>query len=204
MKAASNELLLKKHLGALRVCQLCPNMCPPVVTHHAVLSKVYLCGQAPGAHEGEKGKPFAWTAGKRLFQWFQRIGLDEEAFRNRVYMGAVCRCFPGKSKQGGDRVPDESEIANCSAWMRSEFAILQPELLIPVGKLAIEQFLPKQLLVDVVGRSFRRTMHGITCDIIPLPHPSGASSWFKVEPGKSLLEEGLRLINQHPSWRAIL
>ncbi|MBY0359339.1 MAG: uracil-DNA glycosylase family protein [Candidatus Obscuribacterales bacterium] len=196
---------LKTHLQELKSCRLCPNMCPPVVTHTSYApSKVYLCGQAPGAHEGIKGKPFAWTAGKTLFRWFGSIGMDEETFRSKVYMGAVCRCFPGKGKQGGDRVPDREEIANCSAWMKTEFEILQPELLIPVGRLAIEQFLPKQPLVSIIGQTFRLPTYGTTCDIIPLPHPSGASTWFKSEPGKSLLNQALLLIKGHPSWQALI
>ena len=84
---------------------------PPVIGQ-AVLSTVVLLGQAPGTKEIEGGRPFAWTAGKNLFGWFERIGLDEQAFRSRVYMAAVCRCFPGKSKSGGDRVPSRQEIAN--------------------------------------------------------------------------------------------
>ena len=48
-----------------------------------------LIGQAPGAHEGPAGKPFAWTAGKTMFRWFGELGVDEAAFRERVYMAAV-------------------------------------------------------------------------------------------------------------------
>src|SRR5688572_8563739 len=93
---------IEEHLAQVKACTLCPNMIGPVITPTAVLSKVYMCGQAPGPHEGKFGKPFAWTAGKTLFRWFGTIGLDEDQFRNRAYMAAVCRCFPGKTKQGGD------------------------------------------------------------------------------------------------------
>ena len=91
---------IETHLQKLKECQLCPQMVGPVVTHHAVLSKIYLLGQAPGPHEGKFGKPFAWTAGKTLFRWFSTIGIDEHQFRNLTYMAAVCRCFPGKSISG--------------------------------------------------------------------------------------------------------
>jgi len=50
---------------------------------------------------GPAGKPFAWTAGKTMFGWFSQLGqacMDEEAFRQRVYMAAVCRCFPGQGQ----------------------------------------------------------------------------------------------------------
>ena len=79
-------------------------MIGPVVSGAPVLSPVMLIGQAPGAHEGPAGRPFAWTAGKTLFRWFGEVGISEAEFRERVYMAAVCRCFPGKGAKGGGRV----------------------------------------------------------------------------------------------------
>ena len=186
-----------EHLSAVRSCSACPNMVGPVVTPQALVSRVYLCGQAPGPHEGRLGRPFAWTAGKTLFRWFERLGMDETAFRRLVFMGAVCRCFPGKTKQGGDRVPSDIEVETCSQWMEREFTLLQPRLVIPVGKLAIEQFLPSAPLVESVGKQWTMTKFGQTFDLVPLPHPSGASTWFKREPGKSLLDDALRLLSEH-------
>ena len=179
-------------------------MIGPVVTGQPVCSPVMLIGQAPGDKEGPAGKPFAWTAGKTLFKWFTEIGLDEERFRSRVYMAAVCRCFPGKNPKGGDRVPDNSEIERCRQWLEAEYAMLKPGLLLPVGKLAIAQYLPVNKLTDVIGQQHRLTVDAIECDLIPLPHPSGASTWHRTEPGKSLLQEALGLIANHPAWRRLL
>ena len=77
----------------------------PVVIGRPVVSPVLFIGQAPGDKEPVMGKPFAWTAGRNLFKWFGTLGVDEETFRDNVYMAAVCRCFPGKNPKGGDRVP---------------------------------------------------------------------------------------------------
>jgi len=178
-------------------------MVGPVVTHRPVLSKVYLIGQAPGPHEGDLGRPFAWTAGKTLFRWFERIGLNEEQFRELTYIASMCRCFPGKAKGGGDRVPSADEIINCSGWMAEEFSILQPSLVIPVGKLAIEQTLGKSQLVEVIGKSFDKTLFGVDCQLVPLPHPSGASTWFKREPGITLLQKALEELARHPAWQEL-
>lgn len=160
-----------------------------------------LIGQAPGRHEPVKGRPFAWTAGKTLFRWLREgCGIEEERFRHTVYMTAVCRCFPGETPQGGDRVPDRVEIAECSRWLRAEFEILRPELVIPVGRLAIVQLLPPAPLTEIIGRSFRGKYHGHECDVIPLPHPSGASPWPRIEPGLSLTRQALALIRAHPAF----
>lgn len=176
-------------------------MIRPVITGYPAIAPIIQIGQAPGIHEGEIGKPFGWTAGKTLFQWYATIGIEEEIFRQKVYIAAICRCFPGKAKGGGDRVPNKLEIETCRPWLEAEFEILKPKLLIPIGKLAISQLMPVNKLVDVIGQQHRATVLGHELDIIPLPHPSGASTWHRSEPGKSLLRDALRLLSKHPEWR---
>lgn len=174
----------------------------PVVLGRPVMSRILLVGQAPGDKEPMLGRPFAWTAGKTLFRWFESaLGWDEETVRSRIYFAAVCRCFPGKNPKGGDRVPDETEIANCSEWLAQEVAILKPALILPVGKLAIGQFLEFDALVSVVGKKWPLTYHGHRTEVIPLPHPSGASTWHYKDPGKTLLAEALRELAMHPAVR---
>lgn len=179
-------------------------MIGPVVSGGPVISKVMLLGQAPGAREGEFGKPFAWTAGKTMFKWFASVGLPEEEFRSRVYMAAVCRCFPGKNPKGGDRVPNKVEIAECGNWLRAEIELLRPELILPVGKLAIAQMMTVKKMKDVIGRRHRVRVFGHELDAIPLPHPSGASTWHRTEPGKTLLAEALATLAEHPAFSAIV
>lgn len=196
--------LVADHLAQVKNCKACPNMIGPVVTPQPVTTRVYLCGQAPGPREGGFGKPFAWTAGKTMFKWFESIGINEEQFRSLAFIGAVCRCFPGKTKQGGDRVPSPLEVSTCSVWMDREFQLLKPALVIPVGRLAIERFLPAAPLNEIIGKQYRVTAFEQKCDLIPLPHPSGASTWFRQEPGISLLAEALALLQKHPSWQEIV
>lgn len=193
---------LKKHVIAVHACNRCPAMHKPVVSGPAVQSKVLLLGQAPGVKEPILGRPFAWTAGKTMFRWFsEQCGVDEATFRERVYMAAVCRCFPGKSAHGGgDRVPSPAEIAECAMWIDAEMRLLKPELVIPVGKLAIGQFLPPSPLVETIGKSFQAERAGVKFDLIPLPHPSGASPWHRTEPGRTLLGQALESIARHPAW----
>jgi uracil-DNA glycosylase len=200
--AARLQALLS-HQAELRACRRCPKMLGPVVTGQPVLSPVIQIGQAPGEREGQFGRPFAWTAGKNLFGWYRQIGIDEAAFRERVYMAAVCRCFPGKMPKGGDRLPDTEEVANCARWLDAEIELLRPRLLIPVGRLAIQQFLPASRLVDVVGRQHTIETNGRAIDVIPLPHPSGASTWHRMEPGKTLLQRALERIEAHSAFREI-
>lgn len=178
-------------------------MIGPVVHGPAIASRVYAIGQAPGPHEGKFGKPFAWTAGKTLFGWLEKAcGIDEETFRSRVYFAAVARCFPGKEKGGADRKPDALEILACRPFIVSEVEALQPELVVPIGLVAIEQVIGRKVqLKEVVGETLRVPFHGREVDVICLPHPSGASTWHRVEPGLTLLPKALRVLGEHPAWR---
>lgn len=197
------QSLIAKHQTELSACRLCSKMIPPVIIGEPVDADILLVGQAPGDREGDLGRPFAWTAGKTLFKWFDSIGVAESDFRQQVYMSAVCRCFPGKNPKGGDRVPDKIEIETCSQWLNREIVLLRPKLIIPVGKLAISQYLPVNKLVDVIGQSFSLSIQGVVVDVLPLPHPSGASTWHRMSPGKELLSQALNLLAMHDAWRKL-
>lgn len=172
----------------------------PAVIGRPVAGRVILVGQAPGEKEPKLGRPFAWTAGKTLFGWFaDALGWNEDETRDRIYFAAVCRCFPGKKPTGGDRVPDSDEIANCSHWLEAEFDLLEPQLVLPVGKLAIGRFMPLAPLNELIGKCHRIEYRGRAIDCIPLPHPSGASPWHRTEPGRTLLTRAMRRVAVHPA-----
>ncbi|MEY2538392.1 MAG: uracil-DNA glycosylase [Verrucomicrobiota bacterium] len=199
-KSAGRRLLISEHVTQLLQCRRCPRMQSAPVSGGPVVSDVILVGQAPGPREPVLQRPFAWTAGRTLFQWFEQFcGMNENEVRARIYFAAVCRCFPGKSTSGGDRVPAPDEVLNCSSWMDEELQILRPQLVIPVGRLAIGQFIPCPKLADVIGQRLRAERAHRQFDVIPLPHPSGASPWHKIPPGNALLRKAMQKIALHPA-----
>jgi len=204
MAKISRQARLDDHVARLVQCRRCPRMIPPPVTGGPIVSRVMLIGQAPGVREPVLKRPFAHTAGQTLFRWFQRFcGVNEATMRTKIYFAAVCRCFPGKSQGGSDRVPAPDEIRNCSSWMNNEFDILRPHLVIPVGRLAIAQFIGFDKLDQVIGRKFVVSRNGFMFDLIPLPHPSGVSPWHKLSPGRELTERAMRKIARHPAMIAL-
>ena len=202
---------LNDHVAALAACQRCSRRGPGVspIVSLAVAPRVMLVGQAPGQVEAQGGRPFAGRAGRTLFRWFEQAGIDEITARRKIYIAAVTRCYPGPSPTGrGDRVPSIEEQDACASWLESELAIIRPKVIIPVGKVAIARFFPEQPLDRIIGkahamasRADRQIPQFSRNDmvVIPLPHPSGASSWIHQGNHPQLLQRALRLIETHVS-----
>lgn len=187
---------LAEHCRALAECRMCRHAAgiTPIVSL-AVSPKVMLVGQAPGQVEAAGGRPFAGRAGKTLFRWLERAGVDEPTARRKIYIAAVTRCYPGPHPSGrGDRVPSTREQDACAGWLEQEMRIIRPKLLIPVGKLAMARFLPEKPLDELIGRAHEIEHAGGRTIAIPLPHPSGASSWVHQGDHPRLLDCALRLI----------
>lgn len=195
---------LEAHAAAVRACRLCPGVQPPPVCRAAARTPVYLMGQAPGPTEREEGRGFCGSAGRTLFRWLASIGVDEATFRERVFMGAVIRCWPGRqASRGGDRRPAPAEIANCRRHFERELELLRPRLVLLVGKLAMERFLGPVRLDDVVGRPLPVEYAGHAFEGFPLPHPSGLNRWISREPGRTRVREALERLSRHPVWQAV-
>jgi uracil-DNA glycosylase len=185
---------LDAHCGALAGCGRCghaPGAALPVISA-ARSSRVMLVGQAPGKTEAVERRPFIGRAGRTLFRWLAHAGIGEAEARAHIYMGAVTRCYPGPHPSGrGDRVPSPRERALCAPWLDAELALIRPRLLIPVGRLAIERFLPARPLDALVGEAWRLEHAAGVSTVIPLPHPSGASSWIHLPGHQALLDRAL-------------
>ncbi len=193
--------LFSAHLRNLFSCRSCPSVIGEPVTGAVEGAKVMLIGQAPGPREVVEKRPFAYTAGRRLFQWFATLGVSESKFRERVYIGAVIRCFPGKNlKGGGDRVPDPVEISNCGHHLDRELDLLKPDLVVAVGTLAALVLTGEATLSRSVGREHRVTRSSHIFDVIVLPHPSGRSTWLNNPSHRELLEQSLEAIRNHPAF----
>lgn len=162
-----------------------------------------LVGQAPGPRELIDRRPFAFTAGARLFSWFARLGPSEQEFRRRVYIAAVLRCFPGRAPRGGDRVPAPKEIASCAPYLERELQLIRPLTVIAVGQLAIASFLPEPApLGERVGRLFKVRRGTLSFTLVPLPHPSGRSTWLVNPDNQALLDQALARLTRTSGWRA--
>lgn len=169
----------------------------PVLSGYAD-NRIMLVGQAPGVVESERRLPFQGRSRKVLVRWLVRAGFaNEEEARRRIYMTSITKCFPGKGTGGGDRRPSRVEVDLCRPHLDRQLALIKPELLILVGSLAHERFLPGYPLDALVGRVFDASgqeVAGRTTPpphLVPLPHPSGASRWLNDAGNRALLDRAL-------------
>ena len=151
--------------------------------------RAYMFGQAPGIVEGEERRPWRGRAGKTLRRW---LDLDEDAFYATFYCASVTRCYPGRPASGrGDRTPGLEEQGLCELWRDQELRLLDPRLIVTVGGLAARRLLGVRSVSECVGLRYERG--GAT--VIPLPHPSGASSWLNVPANRERVSSAVELIH---------
>jgi uracil-DNA glycosylase len=172
--------------------------------------KMMLVGQAPASPLRSKGKPFSGQAGRVLFGWLARAGFSEDDFRARCYFTAITKCYPGPAKPPapkgavghdspsgvggrGDRVPTAAERALCLPYLLRELALIQPKLIITVGRISLAYFLGNKIdFTQAIGQRFERDGR----IILPLPHPSGVSRWSNDPRNKERLALALNTL-QH-------
>ena len=176
-----------------RVCRACAEAGFPLESLPVVLGysgqRAYMFGKAPGIVEGEERRPWRGRAGKTLRRW---LAMDEDTFYGTFYCASVTRCYPGRPASGrGDRTPTRREQELCSFWREWEFRLLRPQLVVPVGGLAIKRLLGVTGLAACIGRRYELDNGSAA---IPLPHPSGASSWVNSPANRSLVECAIDLI----------
>ncbi|HJR64402.1 MAG TPA: uracil-DNA glycosylase family protein [Gemmatimonadaceae bacterium] len=191
--------LLDRHREELAACRRCGHDDPAVlpILSEARTPRIMLVGQAPGKVELADRRPFAGRAGRTLFRWLERAGLDEATARRHLYIAAITRCYPGPSPAGrGDRVPSPRERALCATWLDGELSLIKPALIIPVGRLAIDRFLGARPLDAVVGRELESAGAWGGARVVALPHPSGASSWLNAPEHRILVDRALELLSR--------
>lgn len=183
----------------IRSCRLCQEhgyirVAHPIISGRAS-DRILVIGQAPGHRSIEKDLPFSGPGGRILQKWLEQAGFPEGYLHNHTYLSSLTRCNPGPNPKGnGDRRPSPQEIALCRPFLEMELQLLRPTVVLLVGTMAIEAFLGKVRLEDVIGTYQERD--GIF--FLPLPHPSGVSRWLNDPAHLQLLQQALKILSE---WR---
>ena len=183
----------------MKSCRLCLeegfDIYPPAVFSGFQSAEFMTIGQAPGITEQQAERPFNAGSGKRLFGWLNQAGIEEIWFRSTQYMTSVTKCYPGRQSSGnGDRVPSRREQELCRIYLDQEIHLVDPQVILPIGRLAINLFFSRKLKLDeVIGTQINLNGRWI----IPLPHSSGASRWHQIDENRQLINQAIALIKVH-------
>ena len=189
-------LALQQRILACRLCQqhgYIP-IAHPIVSGRAS-DHILVIGQAPGHRSVAKDVPFSGPGGRILQKWLEQAGFPAGYLHEHTYLSSLTRCDPGKNPRGnGDRRPSPPEMALCRPYLEAEFRLVQPKVVLLVGTMAIEAFLGKIRLEDVIGTYRERD----AMLLLPLPHPSGVSRWLNAPAHQQLHRKALALLAK---WR---
>lgn len=136
-----------------------------VMGHGNIEAEVVLIGEAPGKQEDEQGRPFIGASGKLLDALLLEAGLT----RQDLYITNIVKYRPPNNRD-----PRPSEKAAFLPYLLEELAIIQPKVIVTLGRHSLEYFLPDAKMSDVHGRSLEVTLGGQTVTLLPLYHPAAA------------------------------
>jgi uracil-DNA glycosylase family 4 len=150
---------IRRHGGCgFEPCETATNMVPG---EGSATAEVMLVGEAPGASEDKQGRPFVGRAGKLLDELLAAAGLDRAA----VYITNVVKARPPNNRD-----PRADEVAHCLPWLEQQLALVQPRLVIPLGRHALAHFAPDAKISQVHGR----LLYARDRALLPWYHPAAA------------------------------
>lgn len=185
----------------IRSCRLCQEhgfipVAHPLVSGRAG-DRVFVIGQAPGHRSVANDVPFSGPGGRILQKWLEQAGFPPGYLHEHTYLSSLTHCDPGKNPRGdGDRRPSPAEVTLCRQHLDAELRTVRPKVVLLIGTMAIEAFLGKGRLEEIIGTYQERA--GML--LLPLPHPSGVSRWLNDPEHQQLLQKALALLSQ---WREI-
>lgn len=178
MKKDNNMLIddfetLKAGILSCRICEEKLGFEPHPVMWGNKGAKIIQISQAPSLTVHKTLRPFSDASGKKLREeWYQ---ISDETFYNKdnFYITSVAHCYPGKSPNGGDRVPPK---ICAKQWLRKEIELVDGQLFILIGRYAADFFFPKKDFTSLIFND--NIIDGKPAYVLPHPSPLNIK-WFR-------------------------
>ena len=147
-------------------CELKKSATQPVFGSGNTKAKIVFIGEAPGKDEDLQGKPFVGRSGKFLDEMLESIKLQ----RKDIYITNTVKYRPPKNRD-----PKPEEIKECWPWLVEELNFIKPEIIVTLGRHAMNRFFPKEKISEVHGKILKNKNTEIKCQkFLVLYHPAAA------------------------------
>ncbi len=152
---------LKEECLACRSCGLCETRNNVVFGVGVDNAEVMLIGEGPGENEDLRGEPFVGRGGQLLDKMLAAVDLDRH---KNIYIANIVKCRPPKNR---DPLPEEQQ--QCIRWLRSQFKILKPKIIVCLGRIAAAKIIkPDIKIMKEHGQFFEK--NGVL--MMPILHPA--------------------------------
>jgi uracil-DNA glycosylase len=177
LEAIAEEIRGHRPCG-FECCEAATNLVPGEGDPDAA---IVIVGEAPGASEDKQGRPFVGQAGRMLAALLEEAGLRrEDVFITNVVKG----------RPPGNRDPRTDEVAHSWPWLEAQLAVIEPRLVVPLGRHALRRFAPELKIGEVHGQAVEA--EGRT--LFPLYHPAAALHNRSLQ---ATLQEDARRLGEH-------
>lgn len=159
---------LEELFEAMRCCTRCDlalERTQVVVGAGQTSAPVMLIGEAPGADEDRIGRPFVGRSGRLLEEMLEQAGVA----RDDVYITNIVACRPPKNRD-----PRVGEIRAHTPWLEAQIRLVDPVLIVTLGRVALTYFVPGAKITQVHGEEHTIEQNGRSIVLLPLFHPSAA------------------------------
>jgi uracil-DNA glycosylase len=144
-------------------CDLALSRTQVVPGDGSAAAHLLIVGEAPGAREDQQGKPFVGSSGRLLTEMLTLAGIA----RGDVFIANVVRCRPPEN-----RSPRVGEIRACAGWLREQIRLIDPRVVVVLGRFALQHFRPVGKITELQGRLLRIDYQGRPLGLFPLLHPA--------------------------------
>lgn len=150
---------LEAQVRTCRLCQLSRTRANAVPGEGYIRAEVMFIGEGPGYHEDRQGRPFVGQAGHFLNELLGIAGLSRE----HVFIANVVKCRPPNNRD-----PQPEEIAACAPYLQRQLALINPRVVVTLGRYSMAKFFPGERISQVHGTA--RVVEGRMC--VAMYHPA--------------------------------
>jgi uracil-DNA glycosylase family 4 len=157
---------LQERVASCRACRLCESRTQTVFGVGHQRAHCMIVGEAPGENEDRLGEPFVGAAGQLLDRMLPAIGLTRGAAApaQQVYIANTLKCRPPRNRN-----PEPDELVRCSAYLYRQIELVQPRVLLAMGRFAVQALLDSQ---EPIGRLRGRVHRWRTLPVVVTYHPA--------------------------------